>query len=183
VSVAIANYGAGNLRSLLAALRRLDMDASATQDPSVIAEADHVILPGVGSAASAMATLRQTGMEAALHGRHAAGRPTLGICMGMQLAVDETEEDGGIACLGLVRGRCIRLRAERVPRMGWACVEPWGEAFYFAHSYSVNSADAVATSEGVTAAIAAGAFTGVQFHPEKSGAAGARFLQQCLSAA
>jgi glutamine amidotransferase len=183
VSVAIANYGAGNLRSLLAALRRLDMDASATQDPTVIAEADHVILPGVGSAASAMATLRDTGMEAALRSRHAEGRPILGICMGMQLAVDETEEDGGVACLRLVRGRCIRLRAERVPRMGWACVEPWGEAFYFAHSYSVNSADVVATSEGVTAAIVAGAFTGVQFHPEKSGAAGARFLQRCLSAA
>ena len=183
MSVAIANYGAGNLRSLLAALRRLDMDASATQEPAVIAKADHVILPGVGSAASAMATLLRTGMEAALRSRHAEGKPILGICMGMQLAVDETEEDGGIACLRLVRGRCVRLRAERVPRMGWACVEPWGEVFYFAHSYSVNSADEVATSEGVTAAIVAGAFTGVQFHPEKSGAAGARFLQQCLSAA
>ena len=183
MSVAIANYGAGNLRSLLAALRRLDMDASATQDPTVIAEADHVILPGVGSAASAMATLRDTGMEAALRIRHAQGRPILGICMGMQLAVDDTEEDGGVACLRLVRGRCVRLRTERVPRMGWACVEPWGEAFYFAHSYSVNSDEAVATSEGISAAIVAGSFTGVQFHPEKSGAAGARFLQRCLSAA
>jgi glutamine amidotransferase len=182
VSVAIANYGAGNLRSILAALRRLDLDASVTQDPTVIADADQVILPGVGSAASAMATLRNTGMETALRRRHTEGKPILGICMGMQLAVDETEEDGGIACLGLVRGRCTRLRAQRVPRMGWACVEPWGEAFYFAHSYSVNSADAVATSEGVTAAIVAGAFTGVQFHPEKSGAAGSRFLQRCLSA-
>ena len=183
MSVAIANYGAGNLRSLLAALRRLDLDASVTQDPTVIAEAGHAVLPGVGSAASAMATLRNTGMAAALRSRHEEGRPILGICMGMQLAVDETEEDGGIACLALVRGRCTRLRTQRVPRMGWASVEPWGETFYFAHSYSVDCAGAVATSEGITAAIVAGSFTGVQFHPEKSGDAGARFLQRCLSAA
>ncbi len=116
-----------------------------------------------------------------LRERHAAGRPILGICLGLQLALDESEEDGGVAGLGIVPGRAVRLRGERVPRIGWAEVEPSGEAYWFAHSYEARTEATVATSEGLSAIVEHGSFTGVQFHPEKSGAAGARFLERCLS--
>jgi len=174
VNVAIARYGAGNVRSVELALRRLGADL--TDD---LAGADLAILPGVGSARSAMEGL---GASAdVLRERHAAGRPILGICLGLQLALDESEEDGGVEGLGIVPGRAVRLHGERVPRIGWASVEPSGEAYWFAHSYEAKTDATVATSEGHSAIVEHGSFTGVQFHPEKSGAAGARFLEQCLS--
>lgn len=177
-SVAVCGYGAGNVRSVEIAFRRLG--ARLVED---VAAADLVVLPGVGSAASAMAGLRARGLDEALRKRMAAGGPTLGICLGLQLALEESEEDGGVAGLGLLPGRAVRLREGRVPRIGWAPVEPDGEAFYFAHSYAAETPAATARSEGVVAAAEAGSFLGVQFHPEKSGAAGARFLAQCLSRA
>jgi imidazole glycerol phosphate synthase glutamine amidotransferase subunit len=174
VNVAIARYGAGNVRSVELALRRLGADL--TDD---LAGADLAILPGVGSARSAMEGL---GASAdVLRERHVAGRPILGICLGLQLALDESEEDGGVEGLGIVPGRAVRLHGERVPRIGWAPVEPSGEAYWFAHSYEAKTDATVATSEGHSAIVEHGSFTGVQFHPEKSGAAGARFLEQCLS--
>jgi imidazole glycerol phosphate synthase glutamine amidotransferase subunit len=118
-----------------------------------------------------------------LRERHAAGRPILGICLGLQLALDESEEDGGVPGLGLVPGRAVRLVGERVPRIGWARVEPGVEDFWFAHSYAAETDATVATSEGIAAVVEQGSFIGVQFHPEKSGAAGARFLERCLSRA
>ena len=176
--VAICDYGAGNVRSVAVAFRRLG--AELIDDP---AAADLTVLPGVGSAASAMAGLRERGLDEALRERFAAGRPILGICLGLQLALEETEEDGGVGGLGLLPGRAVRLREGRVPRIGWAPVEPGRDTFYFAHSYAAETPAATAHSEGVAAAAAAGSFLGVQFHPEKSGAAGARFLQACLSRA
>jgi glutamine amidotransferase len=174
LNVAIARYGAGNVRSVELALRRLGADL--TDD---LAGADLAILPGVGAARSAMEGL---GASAdVLRERHAAGKPILGICLGLQLALDESEEDGGVAGLGIVPGRAVRLHGERVPRIGWAPVEPGGEAYWFAHSYEAKTDATVATSEGHSAIVEHGSFTGVQFHPEKSGAAGARFLEQCLS--
>ena len=139
------------------------------------------VLPGVGSAASAMDGLRERGLDSALRERVAAGRATLGICLGLQLALEESEEDGGVAGLGLLPGRARRLRHGRVPRIGWATIEPGGETFYFAHSYAAETSAVTARSEGVVAVAEAGSFLGVQFHPEKSGAAGARFLEKCLS--
>jgi imidazole glycerol phosphate synthase glutamine amidotransferase subunit len=174
VNVAIARYGAGNVRSVELALRRLGVEL--TDD---LAGADLAILPGVGSARSAMEGLGDSAQV--LRERHAAGRPILGICLGLQLALEETEEDGGVAGLGIVPGRAVRLQAERVPRIGWADVD--GEAYWFAHSYAAESPATVATSEGVAAIVEHGSFTGVQFHPEKSGRAGARFLERCLSRA
>ena len=100
----------------------------------------------------------------------------LGICLGLQLALDESEEDGGVEGLGILPGRAVRLRSGRVPRIGWADVDDLGAAFYFAHSYAAETPCATATSEGIVAAARLGSFTGVQFHPEKSGAAGARVL-------
>jgi len=176
VRVAICRYGAGNVRSVELALGRLG--AVVVDD---VEGADLAILPGVGSARSAMAGLKERGTDVVLRERHAAGRPILGICLGLQLALDESEEDGGVPGLRLVPGRAVRLRSDRVPRIGWATVEPGGEAYWFAHSYAAETEATVATSEGVAAIVEHGSFTGVQFHPEKSGAAGARFLKRCLS--
>jgi imidazole glycerol phosphate synthase glutamine amidotransferase subunit len=202
VRVAVCDYGAGNVRSVLAALRRQGADAVSTRDPSVVLTSELAVLPGVGAAASAMAGLRAAGLDDALRTRVAGGGPTLGICLGLQLALEESEEDDGVRGLGFLPGRAVRLRRGRVPRMGWAAVEPdcaqdrialtpipvarnpyGGDAFYFAHSYAAETEAATAHSEGVVAAAEAGSFLGVQFHPEKSGAAGARFLARCLSRA
>jgi imidazole glycerol phosphate synthase glutamine amidotransferase subunit len=183
VNVAVCAYGAGNVRSVLAAFARLGADAQVTSSPADVAAADLAVLPGVGSAASAMAGLHERGLDDALRERVAEAGPTLGICLGLQLALDESEEDGGVPGLGILPGRAVRLREGRVPRIGWAPVEPSGEAFYFAHSYAAETSAATASSEGVVAIAEAGSFVGVQFHPEKSGAAGARLLQRCLSRA
>lgn len=128
-----------------------------------------------------MKSLREAGLDDALRERVAGGSPTLGICLGLQLALDESEEDGGVTGLGILPGRAVRLREGRVPRMGWAPVEPDGDVFYFAHSYAAETPAATARSEGVVAVAEQGSFLGVQFHPEKSGAAGARLLERCLS--
>jgi imidazole glycerol phosphate synthase glutamine amidotransferase subunit len=181
--VAICDYGAGNTRSVLSAFRRLGASAAVTADPNEALGADLTVLPGVGSAGSAMAALRERGLDEALRERVAAGSPTLDICLGLQLALEESEEDGGVPGLGLLPGRAVRLREGRVPRMGWSEVAALGETFYFCHAYAAETPSATAVSEGVVAAAEHGSFLGVQFHPEKSGAAGARFLERCLSRA
>jgi glutamine amidotransferase len=174
VRVAICRYGAGNVRSVELALRRLG--AELTDD---VEGADLSILPGVGSARSAMEGLRERGTDDVLRARHASGKPILGICLGLQLALEETEEDGGVTGLGLLPGRAVRLQEGRVPRMGWADVDGRG-VFYFAHSYAAETPCATAWSEGVVAEARSGSFFGCQFHPEKSGERGARYLQEAL---
>jgi len=181
VNVAVCEYGAGNVRSVAVAFERLGAQARITSSPADVAAADLAVLPGVGSAASAMGGLRERGLDDALRERVAAGGATLGICLGLQLALDESEEDGGVPGLAILPGRAVRLRTGRVPRIGWAPIEPDGEAFYFAHSYAAETSAAVARSEGLVAVAESGSFLGVQFHPEKSGAAGGRFLARCLS--
>lgn len=175
MNVAICGYGAGNVRSVEIAFARLG--AEITTD---VASADLAVLPGVGSACAALAGLRERGYDAALRERFDNGRPVLGICLGLQLALDWTEEDGGIEGLGLVPGRSMRLQEGRVPRMGWADVDDRG-AFYFAHSYAAETPHATAWSEGVVAEVRLGSFLGCQFHPEKSGALGAAYLEEALS--
>ena len=177
MNAAVCDYGAGNVRSVLLALARLGVDAAVTAEPDVVAAADVAVLPGVGSAGSAMRRLRRTGLDEALRART---RPTLGICLGLHLALEQSEEDGGVRGLGLLPGRAVRLRTGRVPRIGWATVHPAGEDFWFAHSYAAETPAATAASEDVVAEARHGTFTGVQFHPEKSGAAGARWLERCL---
>ena len=177
MNVAICDYGAGNVRSVEIAFARLgarftdDVERTPTS-PCSRASARR---------ARAMEGLRRRGLDEALRERVADGRRVLGICLGLQLALDESEEDGGVEGLGLVPGRAVRLREGRIPRIGWAEVDAWGETFYFAHSYAAETPCATARSEGVVAVAERGAFVGVQFHPEKSGAAGARFLESRAS--
>jgi len=174
VKVAVCDYRAGNIRSVEIALRRLG--AELVDD---IQGADLAVLPGVGAARSAMGELQRQGLDEALRGRVRDGRPVLGICLGLQLAVEWSEEDGGVDGLGLLPGKALRLREGRVPRIGWAEVD--GTAYYFAHSYAVETPAATAWSDGIVAEARSGAFLGVQFHPEKSGAAGARYLDRVLT--
>jgi imidazole glycerol-phosphate synthase subunit HisH len=165
------------MRSVALAFARLGCELTGDA-----ANADLTVLPGVGSAATAMRGLRVRGLDDVLRARVDAGRPVLGICLGLQLALDASEEDGGVECLGLMPGRAVRLRDGRVPRIGWARVDELGDDFYFAHSFAAETPFASAHSEGIVAAAQRGSFVGVQFHPEKSGAAGARWLEsQCLS--
>ena len=171
--VAVCDYRAGTIRSVEIALRRLG--AELVDD---VAAADLAVLPGVGSARSAMEELRRQGLDEVLRARVAGGRPVLGICLGLQLALEHSEEDGGVDGLGILPGRSVRLQGGRVPRMGWAEVD--GAAYYFAHSYAAETPNATAWSEGIVAEARAGSFLGVQFHPEKSGAAGARYLDGVL---
>ena len=178
MKVAICEYGAGNVRSVRVALARLGVEETGD-----VLGADLAVLPGVGAARAAMDGLRARGHDEELRERFENDRPILGICLGLQLALEETEEDGGVEGLGLVPGRSVRLQEGRVPRIGWAPVGD-GDAFYFAHSYAAETEHATAWSEGVVAEVRFGPFLGCQFHPEKSGAAGARYLEHaCLSLA
>jgi imidazole glycerol-phosphate synthase subunit HisH len=181
--VIVVDYGAGNTRSVCAALTHLDRNSLVTSDPARIRDAEFVVLPGVGSARSAMVHLDETGAAGALRHRFAQRSKILGICLGMQLAMAHSDEDGGVDGLALLEGDVVRLEEDRVPRLGWSVVEPWGDAYYFAHSFAVRSPDAIATVDGVTVAVRRDEFFGVQFHPEKSGPAGLTFLDQCLSRA
>ncbi|HEX6789376.1 MAG TPA: imidazole glycerol phosphate synthase subunit HisH [Gaiellaceae bacterium] len=184
MNIAICSYGAGNTRSVQLAFERLGMRADVVDDAEPVLSADLAVLPGVGSAASALAGLRVRRLDEALRERAVAERPILGICLGLQLALDETEEDGGVEGLALVPGRAALLQTQRVPRIGWAPLDGGGETYWYAHSYVAETPAVRATSEGLTAIVEHGSFTGVQFHPEKSGAAGARFLEaRCLSLA
>jgi imidazole glycerol-phosphate synthase subunit HisH len=169
VKVAVCDYRAGNIRSVEIAMRRLG--AELVDD---VAAADLAVLPGVGSARSAMDELRHQGLDKILRARVADGRAVLGICLGLQLALEHSDEDGGVNGLGILPGRSVRLEGGRVPRMGWAEVD--GIAYYFAHSYAAETPCVTAWSEGIVAEARFGSFLGVQFHPEKSGPAGARYL-------
>lgn len=179
--IVVVDYGAGNTRSVRAAIRRLGATSTLSADPATVLDAEQVILPGVGSAREAMVHLRATGASEALRARFDAGRPTLGICLGLQLALEFSDEDGGVETLSLVPGSVRRLQEGRIPRLGWAAVDPNVGTFYFAHSFACDSPMTVATSEGLAAIVVSHAFTGVQFHPEKSGPVGERWLATCLS--
>jgi glutamine amidotransferase len=190
----LADYGAGNLRSVCAAFARAGADPVVTDDPRVVRASPLAVVAGVGHAASAARGLSSRGLDEALRERAARGRPTLGICVGMQLLF-ETSEEGGEG-LGLLAGPVRRLRASRVPHMGWNALRVVGpngllagldgQDVYFAHAYAAEPADpgvvaAETDHEGaVVAAVEDGPLAGVQFHPERSGAAGARVLDNVL---
>jgi imidazole glycerol-phosphate synthase subunit HisH len=195
VRVAVADYGAGNLRSLCAALVRAGAEPFVTTVPDEVRDAPLAVVAGVGHVASAAAGLARTGVDDALRERRDAGRPVLGICVGMQLLFEASEEGG--SGLGLLAGPVARLRAARVPHMGWNTLSTRasgrllegldGEDVYFAHSYAARPDDpAVVVAEvdhdgPVVAAVQSGPVAGVQFHPERSGRAGARVLANALA--
>ena len=192
--VVIVDSGGANLASLRFALERLGAGSRLSADPEVIAAAPRVLLPGVGAAADAMARLRAAGLLARLR---ALTQPLLGICLGMQILYTHTDE-GDTPGLDLVAGTVRRIppaRGRPVPHMGWNTCHPLhadallagikaDEYFYFVHSYAcpVSAATSATTDYGLpmAAVVARGNFHGVQFHPERSGPAGARVLRNFL---
>jgi glutamine amidotransferase len=193
----IIDSGGANLASLQYALERLGVQAPVTSVPEEVAEATHVILPGVGSASDAMRRLKTSGIAAVLPQLE---QPVLGICLGMQLLFARSEE-GDTECLGVIPDSVRRLQPQDghpVPHMGWNQLSmlkrdplldrvPENEYVYFVHSYAAAvSADTVATASygaDVTAVVRRRNFCGTQFHPERSGAAGARILANFLGVA
>lgn len=194
VDVVIVDSGGANLASLGFALERLGARSRVSSDPATIVAAPRVLLPGVGSAGDAMQRLRSAGLDRVLPGLR---QPLLGICLGMQLLFERSAEDDA-AGLGILPGRVERLQAapgRPVPHMGWNTLEPCsvdpllqdipaGEHFYFVHSYAAHpSTTTLATADygGPVVAVAGrDNFRGVQFHPERSGAAGAKLLANFL---
>jgi glutamine amidotransferase len=194
LSVAVARLGVGNTASVMFALERLGAAVELTDDPARIAAADRVILPGVGAAAHAMRLIEERGLRGVLTGFK---RPLLGICLGQQLLFERSEE-GDAEGLGVMSGTVFRLPVSpggTSPHMGWSRIAARrahplidgldGAWFYFVHAYACPvSASALAVAEhGAAFAAAVGFrnFYGCQFHPERSGEAGARFLQNFLS--
>jgi imidazole glycerol-phosphate synthase subunit HisH len=185
MNVTVFDYGAGNLHSLRRALEGAGATVALEPDPERLLAGDLLVLPGVGAFGHAAARLAPARARIADALRD--GHPCLGVCLGLQLLYESSEEGAG-AGLGLFGGRVRRLAARRVPHMGWnrvawtAAAEPALGAAYFAHGYAADAASphtiAIAEHEGATfAAAVAGACTlGVQFHPEKSGVAGVRWL-------
>ena len=157
---------------------------SVTSSPADIEAADLAVLPGVGSAASAMDGLRERGLDEALQRRVRAGGSTLGICLGLQLALEESEEDGGVAGLGLLPGRAVRLARRAASRASagrrWS---PTARRTTSRIRTRPRRPRRPRARRGRRRVAEAGSFLGVQFHPEKSGAAGARLLERCLSRA
>jgi glutamine amidotransferase len=204
--VLIVDYGLGNLASVARAARHLGAAPVIGSDPALLRDAERAILPGVGAFGVAMANLDRLGLVEPLKQYAASGRPLLGICLGMQLFMEESSEGGTHAGLGLIPGRVDRLPEARsssikVPHIGWSDLEPdgrdWsdtvldglqpGDALYFVHSYFVRPQAAVDVLASTTygearfcSVIARGAVVGCQAHPEKSGESGLRLLGNFL---
>lgn len=192
--VAIIDSGGANIASLLYGFQRLGTEARLTSDAREIRSAERVVLPGVGAARDAMQRLRKYGLIDVIRGLK---QPVLGICLGMQLLAEGSEEDD-VDCLGILPGVATRLPARSdcpVPNMGWCRLElqdrhdilrgiASGDYFYFLHSYALPvSALTLATARHAapfSAVVARDNFVAAQFHPERSSAAGARLLQNFL---
>jgi len=193
-SIAIIDGGGANIASLTFALKRLGAEATLTVDKDIIANADKVILPGVGAAADAMERLQAAELTTFIGGLK---QPVLGICLGMQLMFNASEEDNA-DCLGIIPGKATKFTpAENmpVPHMGWNRVKQRkasplfdgiedGAHFYFVHSFALPVSDATIGSAdyGVefTAVAERNNFVAAQFHPERSGAAGARLIENFI---
>jgi imidazole glycerol-phosphate synthase subunit HisH len=199
--IAVVDYGIGNLRSAEKALQHVDGDAGLTSDVREIETADAVVLPGVGAFGACMQALRASGLEAATKSAANDGRPFLGICIGMQMLFDGSDETPDIAGLGVVSGRVTLLpRTVRLPQMGWNTLEVTGGSrlaahlpdpawLYFVHSYAPEpDDDAVVAAwcdygRRFAAAVEIGPLWATQFHPEKSGDVGMRMLRNFVEAA
>jgi imidazole glycerol-phosphate synthase subunit HisH len=195
VSIAIIDYGVGNLRSVEKAFHAGGVDAQVSSEESVLRSASKLVLPGVGAFRACMEALAGRGFDRLVRERVAAGTPLLGVCVGMQMLFEESEEFGTTRGLGFLKGRVRRFpEGLRVPQVGWNQVE-WRDGhalsegisdktfFYFVHSYFCEAGEAASvvgqTEYGLTypSVVARGNVCGVQFHPEKSQAAGLRLLK------
>jgi glutamine amidotransferase len=199
--VAVVDYGAGNLVSIDQALTTVGAEVRIVRDGEAIRGADALVVPGVGAAAPAMARLDRRGLVEPIRAWLAADRPFLGICLGLQLLFETSDEDGA-ATLGVLPGRTVRLEdAPTLPHIGWNQVERTrehalfdgiadGADFYFVHSYAGEPAGGETSDEVLAStehgrrfvsAVARGPLLGVQFHPERSGADGLRLLTNFVS--
>lgn len=206
-TVAVIDYGMGNLHSVASALQHVapEQHVIVTADPAVVATADRVVFPGVGAIRDCMAEIKRLGFDKLLREQIATGKPVLGICVGMQAMMDHSEENGGVDCIGILPGN-VRFFGEnyldaagnplKVPHMGWNQVHHnghplWakieqGARFYFVHSFYIfaeNARQVAATCDyGVQfhAALARDNLFAVQFHPEKSHTAGLQLLKNFL---
>jgi glutamine amidotransferase len=193
MTIAVVDSGGANITSVLHALRRLGAEPEFSDDADTIRAADHVILPGVGAAGNAMDVLNRHGLADVLRGLK---QPVLGICLGMQLLFESSEEDNA-EMLGIIPARLRRLAGHgglRVPHMGWNTIQPGvedhllngigGEWFYFVHSFAAPVGDwTLATGfhgEPFSAVVRHENFYGAQFHPERSAAAGASLLENFM---
>ena len=196
--IAIIDYGVGNLFSLESSFAAIGAEVIVTSDPAVLKAADKLLLPGVGAFGDAAEKLRSTGLDAVIRELAAAGKPLLGICLGMQLLFEKSLEYGEHTGLGLIPGTVKPIadvipKDLKIPHIGWNALRfhrdcplftelREGECVYFVHSfYAADCADAVtATAEygaELTAAVAKGNVYGCQFHPEKSGSPGLKILK------
>jgi glutamine amidotransferase len=204
-SVTVIDYDLGNLHSVIKAFKHAGADVTVTSDPYQLDSADRLVLPGVGAFADGMASLKKHGLDDAIRRYFATSRPFLGICLGMQMLLSESEEFGLHAGLGAIPGRVVEIPREpgiKVPQVGWNRITsrpggtfagtilepvPPGAMVYFVHSFTAvpareedRLADAVYGSTRVSAAVQAGAVVGTQFHPEKSGEVGLAIIRRFL---
>jgi glutamine amidotransferase len=199
--IVIVDYGAGNLRSVINALRTLGHEPEVSANPRQIALSRAVILPGVGAGGPAMEELDKLNLSDTLRRRVSQKLPLLGVCLGLQLLMSATEEGGLVPCLGIVPGLVKKLPEEgKIPHMGWNQVKqarphpifegiPDNSNFYFVHSYYAEPEDSsvvVGTTDyGINfcSVLASGNVIATQFHPEKSGAMGLKFYDNFIKLA
>lgn len=195
--VVVIDFGMGNLRNVARALTRVGAEPCVTDDAAAVRAARRVVLPGVGAARDCMTALRRDGLDDAIRAHVAAGRPYLGLCVGMQVLLEEADEGGTDDCLGIIPGRVERFAALRhLPsiHMGWNLVKSLREHpviaedyFYFVHGYRPTGVPAefclalTDYGEGFPSAIGRGSCVAVQFHPEKSQRAGLDLLRRFLA--
>ena len=192
--IAIVDYGMGNRRSVEKAFAKVGADARLTGDHEAVGSADGLVVPGVGAFPEAMRRLRETGLDAVVRERAEAGVPVIGLCLGMQLLFDESEEHEGATGLGLLPGRIVKLDAPKLPHIGWNLVTwrrasplieglPNPAAFYHVHSFVPEPADDdIALGDGeyvgpFVSFVERGNVFGAQCHPEKSSSDGLALLR------
>ena len=199
--IAIVDYGAGNLRSVINAVTRLGYKPKVTSSPDDVLKAQAVILPGVGAAADTMVNLKELGLDSSIRRLISEDRPFLGVCIGLQILFASTEEGGWHRCLGIIPGLVRKLPSTlKIPHMGWNQVKqklshpifdgiPDEANFYFVHSYYVKPEDralvAGETEYGIPicSVLTRGNLVATQFHPEKSGELGLKLYDNFIKSA